>query len=288
MSPTLKGTLAGAAGALTIVTSDAITKALVAGLPAAQIVGIRGALAVPLIVLLAVALTGGAWRSALRPRDWRANLVRNGITAGHSVMVVLSVAALPLAEALAIVFLAPLVALPIARLWVGERAGLARYACIGAGFVGAALVLAPDGRLPGWVALVPLATAVSSALVDVSTRYAARTEPALPLLLGTMAGQAVFGGTLCGVVGAAAPTATQWLGLAACGLLMSLFHWLSIISLRLADVGTIAPLRYLGLVWAALLGWVFWGDVPGPVTVLGVGLIVAAGVANLRLSLRRV
>jgi S-adenosylmethionine uptake transporter len=287
MSPTLRGSLAAGLGIACITSSDAITKALAAGLPAGQIVALRGVLAIPLVALLAFGLARGGWLAALRPRDWRANALRNGIIAGHSVMVVLSLSVMPLAEALALIFLSPLVALPMAQAWLGERAGWARYGCVALGFCGAALVLAPGGALPGWHALIPLATAVSSALVDITTRYAARTEPALPLLMGTMVGQAVFGAGLSGVTGVVAPTELQWLGLLGCAALMSAFHWFSIMSLRLADVGTIAPLRYFGLVWAAVLGFVFWGDVPLPVTFMGAGLIVLAGVLNLRLSLRR-
>lgn len=280
----LRGVALTACASLVIVTHDAVTKAITGLVPPVEIVAIRALLALPAILAMAALVSGGRpWRE-LRPRAPALNALRAAVTAGHSVMIVLSITVMPLLQALALVFLSPLVALPLSRWFLGERAGWQRYACVVAGFGGAALILSPGGTLPGWEALIPLATACSSALVDICTRHA-RAEAPMSLLAGTMLAQAALGLPVA-MVGFAPVPDQAWWALLACGLLQALFHFLSALAFRLADVGTLAPLRYLGLVWAGLLGWLVFAEAPGLQAVLGAMVIVAAGVANVRLSLR--
>jgi drug/metabolite transporter (DMT)-like permease len=70
--------------------------------------------------------------------------------------------------------------------------------------------------------------------------------------------------------------------LAIASVLLSTGYYASIAAMRHAELSVVAPFRYVGLLWAVLLGWMVWGDIPNPLAWAGIALLIAAGLAMIR------
>lgn len=196
-----------------------------------------------------------------------------------------AVAVMPIADALAIVFIEPFILLALGFLMFGEQVGPRRIIASLVGFAGALLVIQPNFAAFGTVALYPLATALFFALYILLTRRISRevapeamqfhtaffgTLLMLPVLaLGHGAGLAPL------QIGATTPTV--WLQLFCVGLAASVSHMAITYALRLAPSATLAPLHYLEIVTAVALGWLFFGDWPNLLSWAGIAVITGSG-----------
>lgn len=196
-----------------------------------------------------------------------------------------AVAVMPIADALAIVFVMPFVLLFLGRLLMGDAVGPRRIAASVLGFAGSLLVMRPAWDSYGTTALWPLVTAVSFAFYMLLTRsLSPRLGPAemqvqtswlavvlcLPLLgLGAASGQPALAPVW--------PAGLAWAWLAGVGIASALAHGLMTLALRLAPSATLAPLNYLEIVSAAALGYLVFGDWPDGPTWAGIGVIVVSG-----------
>ena len=264
--------------------NDALVKAVGARVPAAQLIVVRGVVAITLICLVArhMGVLGQA-RSLLH----RAVLLRAGCEGAATFLYLAALFHLPLANVTAINLSSPLFVALLARLVLGEGVQLGRWLAIGVGFAGVLLVVQPrpgDFNAAAWLAV--LATLLYS-VRDLLTR---QLPPALPSILVTLAtAGAVW--TLAGVVlvvQGPVPMAWRDVGLLAlASVFLSTGYFAIIAATRHAELSVVAPFRYLGLLWALLLGWLFWGDVPNPLGWAGMACLVAAGLAMLWQQRRR-
>lgn len=212
-------------------------------------------------------------------------VLRALMLAGSTACFVGAVRLMPVAEALAIAFVEPLILLWLGAVIFGERVGPRRIAASVVGFAGALLVIQPNFAQFGAVALLPLGTAVFFALYMLVTRRIARDMPpevmqfhtawigallVLPVLaLGHGAGIAELSLSL--------PAAPIWVALV-CVVLAAAFAHLAIThALRLAPAATLAPLAYMEIVTAVLFGWLFFADWPDAMAWSGIAVIVGAG-----------
>jgi S-adenosylmethionine uptake transporter len=222
-------------------------------------------------------LSGGRWPA---PAVLRIHLIRGFVVAAMAFLFFYSLTLLPLAQAIAISFVAPLFALFLASLLLGEQIG--RRAVIGAlmGLGGVAVILAgkiwreamPDGALWGIGAV--LASAMFYAWNLVLTRQQALV--AKPLEVAAFQNAVTF----LVLVGFAPwflqlPTRAEWADIAISALLSlsgaMLFTW----GYARAETQRLAPLEYTGFLWAALFGWLYFGEAVTPATGAGAALIVA-------------
>lgn len=264
--------------------NDALVKAVGARVPAAQLIAVRGVIAITLICLVArqmgvLGQVRGLWH--------RGVLVRAGCEGVATFMYLAALFHLPLANVTAINLSAPLFVALLARLVLGEAVHLGRWLAIGLGFAGVLLVVQPQpGHFNQFAWLAVLATLLYSAR-DLLTR---RLPPALPSILVTLATAATVWGMAVVVlaVQGAVPMAWGDVGLLAlASVFLSTGYFAVIAATRHAELSVVAPFRYVGLLWALLLGWVFWGDVPNLWAWAGMVCLVVAGLAMVWQQRRR-
>ena len=192
---------------------------------------------------------------------------------------------LPLADAIAIFFIEPLLVTLLSALFFKEVIHWRRISAISIGFVGALIIIRPTFGEVGFAALYPVGAAFCFSFYIVLTRKLVRHED--PIRLQFFAG--IFGclvmsialayGTAQGVaiLTAAWPTTDHWLLLGALGLIATVCHLLVVYAYRLASIGILAPFQYVEIIGATILGLVIFDEFPDTVTWVGVAVIVSSG-----------
>lgn len=258
---------------------DAAAKLLVATIPAAWVLLSRS-LAVGVAALALMVMFGRHSLLVTRaPGLLAARSIVFGLT---SSLIVVSVKYLSFAETTTLFFVSPILTVYLASLVLGEH--VTRRAMIAAliGFAGVVCVVRPTpaGFSPYY--LLPLGAALSGALQDVLTRKLHGKASAPTLVLYGMAGTiaiAVLGLPLAGQpLGGLPPIGAREaaiFGVTCAG--AALGYTLGAKSFLLAPIRVIAPLRYVNVIWAVLLGILVWNDVPSGWTILGIALVITAG-----------
>lgn len=282
----------GAKGALCMITAgllmtsqDAISKWLTTEFHPGEVMFYRGLFTfVPIIFIIAVG-SGGV--RLLVSRNLKGTLIRAALGGATSIFVVMSFLYLPLADALAIIFVSPILLTALSSPMLGERVGWRRWLAVFVGFTGLLLMVRPSGDGIPIFYFFPLFTALLSALRDIATRRLRNDDSAVSILFYSMAAGVLIGAATMPVFGAHWPNPSQWGLFVIAGILSSLSHLLTIQALLLAPGGTMAPFRYLSLVWAVIIGFAIWGDVPDAWKLTGAALVVGAGLFILHRELRR-
>ena len=198
---------------------------------------------------------------------------------------VAAVAVMPIADALAIAFVEPFLILYAGKLLFGEEVGPRRLIAATVGFIGVLMVIQPSFQAFGAVALFPLGTAVTFAAYMIVTRRLSRHMHPVPMQFHTswvssliclpvlVLGQAYALPTLDPVM----PQGVFWLWLAGVGVFAAMSHMLMTYALRYAPSATLAPLHYLEIVSAVILGFLIFGDFPNNLALTGIFVILTAG-----------
>ena len=275
-----QGILVFCASTVLLTIQDAITKLLTDTFNPVEVLFYRGGAAL-IPVAFIVGFSGG-WRR-LRTGRPLTNLSRGVISLVTSILVVWSFKLLPLAEALAIIFINPLIVTALSGPTLGERVNWRQWGAVAVGFVGALLIIRPSGGAPlDWSVLVPIGAAVLGATRDLMTRHLGASEHPSTVLFYTMVIMFLGSAVLVGWSGRHAPSSAEWWLILGASVLVTGAYWTQIIGFKLAAAAVIAPYKYLSLVWAGLLGWTIWGDVMEPVKAAGCLLVVASGIYLLR------
>lgn len=262
---------------------DAIAKILSNKVALGQLLLIRfGVQAVVLIPIIAV--TGRVWR--MSQRVFVLTLLR---TLMHIVGIGMMVSALyylPLADAIAIAFVMPFMMLLLGHYVLGEEVGMRRMIACAVGFLGTLLVIQPSFQEVGWPALLPMGVAVNFALFMLVTRKIAKeTDPiGLQAVSGVIA-LALMAPILFLVPDTVAPIlawdsllpSSTWTLLVAIGLSGTLAHLLMTWSLRYAPSTTLAPMQYLEIPIATIIGFAVFGDLPNTMASVGILIVMASG-----------
>lgn len=262
---------------------DAVAKILGQSVPLGELLLVR--FAVQAIILIPLVWTSNrAWR--MRGRVLKLTIIRTILHIIGIGMMFTALQYLPLADAVAIAFVMPFIMLLLGKYVLGEEVGSRRFiACI-VGFIGTLLVIQPSFAQVGWPALLPLGVAVNFSFFMLITRQIAKeTDPIglqavsgvmavgimLPLLLVT-SGMGIDALTLI------APNGFEWGMLWAIGILGSLSHLLMTWSLRFAPSATLAPMQYLEIPIATIIGFLVFTDLPNGLAAVGIAITIAAGV----------
>jgi drug/metabolite transporter (DMT)-like permease len=266
-----------AVGALALM--DACLKTLSGHYPPMQVAALRGMTTLP-VVLIWVGATGSFF-SLFRVR-LPLHLVRGALGILALSMFTYGVRVLPLSEAYAIFFIAPVLITVFAGLLLRERVGWARWTAIAGGMLGVFIVLRPSGAgtisLPGLAVLI---CAVCYALSAITVRVLGRTDSTQSMVFWLMALVAVGAGAL------ALPNwrpvqAADWpilLALAGTG---SVGQWAVTEAFRLGESSVIAPLEYTALLWGIGLDWVLWNTTPATRALAGAGVVIVSGIYLIR------
>ena len=252
---------------------DAISKWLVADYAVTQMMWIRSALFF-LFAWFVVRRRG--LRVALSSRRPWLQAVRSLVAVVEGAAFVLAFRYLPLADTHAIAATSPLMVIALGVLFLGERAAMARWLAVAAGFAGVLLIVRPGFRDLDWPVLLPLGGALLWAGYQVLTRLASRHDtPDTSLVWAAL--MAVAATTFVGPLYWQWPTAWAWALMIVISLIGAVAHYALIKALDYAEAGAVQPYAYTLLVWVTILGAVIFGDVPDGWTILGAAIVVASG-----------
>jgi drug/metabolite transporter (DMT)-like permease len=273
VSTTGKGMLCMIAGTMLLTTQDAITKWLTADFHAGEILFYRGIWMFPTLAVL-IHFNGGV--ETLRLNQTAGVMWRSLAALMASVFVTVALIRLPLAETMALVFTAPLILTALSPLLLKERVGWQRWAAVLVGFIGMLAMVQPGvDDFNAWVIFALLA-ACGSASRDIITRRLGTRDTATAVMFYTSV-VALIAGAVTLPFGTHWPDLHQWGWFILGGTLVTFAHLLIVMAFQMAAGTVVSPLKYLSLIWSAAIGYIVWGDVPGPLKFAGAALVVGAG-----------
>ncbi|MCL3882379.1 DMT family transporter [Marivita sp. GX14005] len=262
---------------------DALAKILSERVSLGQLLLVRFAVQA-LVLVPIVAVTGRAWR--MSPSVFAVTFLRTLMLILGIGMMVTALYYLPLADAVAIAFVMPFMMLVLGHYVLKEEVGSRRLIACAVGFAGTLLVVQPSFQQVGWPALLPLGVALNFSLFMLITRQIAKqTDP-----IGLQAVSGVMAVVLIAPVlfvlphppvpaleWNAAPGLTSWALLGAIGLSGTTAHLLMTWSLRYAPSATLAPMQYLEIPIATVIGFAVFGDLPNTLATIGISITIASG-----------
>jgi drug/metabolite transporter (DMT)-like permease len=257
---------------LLFTVNDTMVKELSTALPVGEILFLRGVL-VTLCLAFVIRAQRLPLRRVLRPHP--ASILRGCLELGVTFCFISAIQVMPLADATALFFAAPIMLTGLAALILKERVGPRRWAAVVVGFIGVLVIVGPGGD---WrpAALLALASAFFSAVRDVATRYIPPAEGSGTVALVTSA-VVTAGGLLTLPLGWAPAGALHALMLAACALLIAAGYTCFVMAMRRGEVSFVAPVRYIALPAAGLAGFLAFGAVPAPRMFAGAAIIAGSG-----------
>ncbi|MEX3316587.1 DMT family transporter [Sulfitobacter sp. PS-8MA] len=279
MSPNTIGALLMIASMACFTFNDTMLKATDGAIPLFQLLFLRGAITSVLILALSGRLGRITWQ--LPRRDWQVIGLRSVAEVAAAYFFLSALFSMPLANVTAILQVVPLSVTLASALVLREAVGWRRLSAIAVGFCGVLLIVKPGAEGFNIWSIYVLIAVLCVTVRDLSTRA---LSPAVPSMTVTLI-------TALSVMAAAglASLSTPWapvtvdLALLVGGSAVFVMggYFFSIQVMRAGDVSFIAPFRYTGLLWALLLGWLVFGDWPGPLTLIGATIVVATGIFTL-------
>ncbi|RRJ83917.1 DMT family transporter [Aestuariirhabdus litorea] len=272
-NPLYRGALFILLSELLLVLSGATIRQLAHELPNEVIVFCRNLFALGL--LLPWLMRQGS--AAIQTRHIRFHLMRAAVGVSAMYCLYYSWAHLPLAEAALFKQTAPFFIPVIALLWLGEQIPRSVRIAIGLGFLGVALILKPGAAGLNPVLLVALAGALLGALAKVTIRRMASTEPSTRIVFYFALFTSLLS-VLPALMNWVTPSTQGWglillMAALSTGAQLSLSH-----AYALAPAGRLGPFTYSSILFATLLGWLLWAESLALATLIGMGLVIAAGV----------
>ena len=219
------------------------------------------------------------------PRLVLLNIIRAVIMSAATVFFFTAIKWMPIADAISIFFVEPLILTVISGVFLHEQIGWRRICAVVAGFTGALLIIQPSYSIFGAISLLPLATAILFASYLALTQVIARAEDPLTMQVFTglvgcivLALLMAFGTTMeIELLTPAWPTSFEWLLLACVGLIATTTHLMIIHAFKRAPASTLAPFQYLEIVGATVLGYLVFGNFPDLLKWIGTMIIVTSG-----------
>lgn len=238
------------------------------------------------LTVAAIALPRAGW-GVFRTKRYREHLQRGLSQVGSMLCLFVALSMLPLGSATAIGFAAPLFTTLLSIVILKEKVGLYRWSALIVGFVGVVIMTQPGAGTLTYGALFALGNAVLISTVAIAIRRMSDTESTETMTLYQMSIM-----TLCTAglltLGFRAPYWGDALILALSGIGNGIAQIWWTRSLSLAPPSAVVPFNYLSLVWAIILGFAVWGEVPTPDLLAGSAIVVASGLYILwRETLRR-
>lgn len=259
---------------LMLACMDAGSKLLAEDYPIVQILWVR-------FVLLAAFAFWFTRRSAgiagLRTRHLALQTARAVLLTVEIGLFIYAITVLPLASAHAIFAITPLLITALAVPLLGERVGARRWAAVGVAFLGVLVILRPDQGVIHPMSLIVLICAVMFALYQILTRMVSRNDPP-PVTLFYTAALGAAGLTIIGPFFWVWPDAAGWALLLLVAFLGGGAHFLLIKALQQVPASVLQPFGYTIMLWATVVGFLVFGNLPDLWTIAGGTIIAASGV----------
>lgn len=276
LPPTTRGLLWSGLAGLTFSVLNALMRALALRMDPFQAQFLRYLFG--LLVLLPLVARSGSL-AQWWPKSVRGQFIRGALHTAGLVLWFWALTRIPLADTTAIGFTGPLFIMVGAWLFFKEPMRWERWLAVGLGFGGVLIVVGPRLSIGqgggGLWHLVMLASAPLFAASFLVTKALTRYENTGTILLWQAITVTVLSLPLA-LVAWQAPTAWQWAGFLLCGLLGSTGHYCLTRSYRIADISATQSVKFLELLWSALMGWLLFADLPTASTLLGGAVIAAA------------
>jgi drug/metabolite transporter (DMT)-like permease len=269
-----RGILAMIGGSACFSANDAATKFAAQHLPVSEIVAARAGVALLIAVLVI------AWRRELYAIAAIRNpylILRASTEAIIGVLVIYSLSLMPIANFTAIILIQPFIMTAIGAIWFREKVGWRRWTAVVAGFAGMLFVMKPATADFELVSLVALLAALLSLTRDLLVRQIHAQVPTTVISFST----ALFAVPV-GLLGATMqpwtmPDAASLIAIAIAAAFLFAAFILTVLAFRATDVSAVSPFRYSIIVFAFVFGVAIFGEVPDPISLAGIGIIVTAG-----------
>lgn len=275
LPPHLAGILLMLGGMFLFTLNDALGKWLVADFSVGQILAIRSAAA--LLILLPYLWRQGLLGGLRRIERPGLQALRVALVIAEVALFYLAVRHLPLADVFMFYLASPIFVTLLSALLLREQVGLARWIAVAVGFAGVVLIFPPSAAALTLPALMALAGSFSLALMMILAR-SLRASNGFHLITLQTSGVALAG-LLTLPWGWATPGPLEFGLICLLGLVATTAHFMLNHAVKLAPANVVAPFQYSAIVWAMALGYLVWGDVPTASALLGAALIVGAGLA---------
>lgn len=278
----------------TFSTSDMLIKTLSGDYPLHQIVLLRALVALVIILGIFMPLEGGYGN--LRSKRWRLHTFRGLCVVIANMSFFVGIAAMPIGEATAIFFVAPLFITALSVPFLGERVGIRRWLSVAAGLIGVVIIMRPGTEAFRYAALAPVLAAFAYAAMQITARKLGVTERASTMafyvqmtfvLVCTASGLAIGDGRFAAGVDSPTllfllrawtiPTQADGAVMIAVGVLSAFGAYLISQGYRLAEATTVAPFEYIALPMAMMWGVIVFDEWPDAVALVGIGLIFGSG-----------
>jgi drug/metabolite transporter (DMT)-like permease len=259
---------------LAFTMGDAAMKLVAASVPTGQAVFVRCVISVILVTAVA-AYTGALrnFRAALQPLvAWRSIG-----DAGSALFFQTALPRMTFADIMGVLQLTPLALTAASAIFLGATVGWRRWTAVGAGLVGAMLVIKPGTSAFNIWAVFAVMCVLCGVLRDLTTR---RISNAVSPLVIMAISQSVVAVAALGLAVAETwvwRSGHVWVQITFAAIATLAGHLWIIASLRGGDIATVAPFRYAGIIWAILLGFFLWGELPDLLSIAGIAILIAAG-----------
>jgi drug/metabolite transporter (DMT)-like permease len=260
---------------------DAIAKWLAGSISSGQVTWSRFFFQVIFMAPLLLR-THGPWLN----RNLFLHAARGACIAIATLLFFTGLAYLPMADAISIFFVEPLLVTLLSALIFGEIIRWRRISAISIGFIGALIVIRPSFAQVGFTALYPVGAAIFFSIYILLTRKLVKNED--PIRLQFFAG--IFGLLVMSlalgfgrlneieVLSFVWPTIDEWILLGALGFIATLCHILVVFAYQRAPISLLAPFHYVEIIGATVLGWLVFNEFPDAITWIGISIIVGSGI----------
>ena len=297
----VKGIAALCLGSLVFSLQDSAIKSISGAEAVTLAIVFRAFVSLPILAAM-TAFQGGLGQ--LRDRQWPL-LLRGAILLVSYTAYFMAFPALPLAEAIALYFMVPLIVTILAGPMLGEHVGWKSWVAVSLGLVGVFVILQPGTALFNPAALLSLISAFAYATAQLLARKYGSDTRATVMAFYQNAFYLVGASAIAGLVALlglkppghpsldflfrawAIPSLHDAMLMAVCGVIAAFGSTLLSQAYKIGEANVVTPFEYTGMIWAGTFGFLFFGEIPKTTTLLGMGLIALAGVLALRAATTR-
>lgn len=259
-----------------LICSDACLRIASSELPLGEVVAGRSAVGCTLLGFAAWTQSVLRWHPAILTQAFGLRVLGE---VGAALFFIAAILRMPFANAAAILQFIPLVTTVVAAGLFAERVGWQRWSAGAAGLVGVLLVLQPGTSGFTWWSLLAVAAMLCMSLRDLATTRIDRSVPTLLVGAVSAAGVALGGLALFPFAPWPWPSPEAMALVVASGAFVAGGFYCMVQAMRLGEISAVAPFRYGTMLWALLVGIVVWGEIPNVLAVIGILVVVAAGLA---------
>jgi len=268
------GMIAMMVAMVAMIGSDSLVKLTSVHLPLGEILAIRGAMMVALMIPIAL------WLGYLRPLRILTEKIFVIRILGEMIAVVCYFIALfrmPLADVNALIQFAPLATIMTAALLFGDPVGWRRWLAALVGLAGVMLIIQPGSAGFSPVAFFVFGAVVGVVMRDIATREMDRAIPSFFIALVTGAAVMVLGIAIAPFETWLMPSSLDLWRLAGAAAFLLVGYLLMIVAIRVGELTVVAPFRFTKVIWAIAVGYIVWGYIPDTLAIIGFILVLGAG-----------